>query len=94
MERAGVVRKRQGFKGQKLIVLPKKITTEFLVRDLVTRQIYITDIGYYPKAAHHYVERPGGIGQHILIYCVEGSGWEKNRGDTLPIHYHTGKYRP
>lgn len=75
MERAGVIRKRQGFKGQKLIVLPKKITTEFLTRDPVTRQIYITDIGYYPKAAYHYVERPAGIGQHILIYCMEGSGW-------------------
>jgi AraC family transcriptional regulator, arabinose operon regulatory protein len=75
MERSGVIRKRQGFKGQKLIVLPKKITTEFLTRDPVTRQIYITDIGYYPKAAFHYVERPAGIGQHILIYCLEGSGW-------------------
>jgi len=75
MERSGGIRKRQGFKGQKLIVLPKKITTEFLTRDPVTRQIYITDIGYYPKAAFHYVERPAGIGQHIIIYCMEGSGW-------------------
>jgi len=69
------IRKRQGFKGQKLIVLPKKIATEFLTRDPVTRQIYITDIGYYPKAAFHYVERPAGIGQHIIIYCIEGTGW-------------------
>jgi AraC family transcriptional regulator of arabinose operon len=75
MERPDVIRKRQGFKGQKLIVLPKKITTEFLTRDPVTRQIYITDLGYYPKAAFHYVERPTGIGQHIIIYCMEGSGW-------------------
>ncbi|GGB02413.1 AraC family transcriptional regulator [Puia dinghuensis] len=75
MQRQGAIRKRQGFKGQKLIVLPKKITTEFLTRDPVTRQIYITDIGYYPKAAFHYVDRPAGIGQHIIIYCMEGSGW-------------------
>lgn len=68
-------RKRQGFEGQRLIVLPKKITADFLTRDPVTKQIYITDIGYYPKAKFHYVERPGGIGQHIIIYCVEGSGW-------------------
>jgi len=68
-------RKRQGFEGQRLIVLPKKITTDFLVRDPVTRQIYITDIGYYPKAEFHYVERTAGSGQHIMIYNVEGSGW-------------------
>lgn len=68
-------RKRQGFEGQRLIVLPKKITTDFLIHDPVTKQIYITDIGYYPKAKFHYVERPGGISQHIIIYNVEGSGW-------------------
>lgn len=68
-------RKRQGFEGQRLIVLPKKITADFLTRDPVTRQIYITDIGYYPKAKFHYVERPAGISQHIIIYCVEGRGW-------------------
>jgi AraC-like DNA-binding protein/mannose-6-phosphate isomerase-like protein (cupin superfamily) len=68
-------RKRQGFEGQRLIVLPKKVTTDFLTQDAVTRQIYITDIGYYPKAKFHYVDRPAGISQHIIIYCVEGNGW-------------------
>ena len=69
------LRRRDGFEGQKLIVLPKKIITNFLSKDPVTRQIYITDIGYYPKASHHYAERPGGINQHIIIYCTEGYGW-------------------
>lgn len=68
-------RKRQGFEGQRLIVLPKKIAADFLTRDPVTRQIYITDIGYYPKAEYHYVDRPSGSGQHIIIYNVEGNGW-------------------
>jgi AraC family transcriptional regulator of arabinose operon len=75
LSRSKTLRKRQGFEGQKLIVLPKKIMTEFLTRDPVTRQIYITDIGHYPKAKFHYVERPAGIGQHIIIYCMEGRGW-------------------
>ncbi|MGN6342667.1 MAG: AraC family ligand binding domain-containing protein [Ginsengibacter sp.] len=35
---------------------------------------YITDIGYYPKARHHYRERIDGIDQNILIYCLEGQG--------------------
>jgi AraC-like DNA-binding protein len=68
-------RKRDGFEGQRLIVIPKKIVSEFLVKDPVTRQIYITDIGFYPKAMFHYAERLHGISQHIIIYCIEGYGW-------------------
>ena len=67
-------RKREGFSGQRLIVVPKKITTDFLIKDPLTRQLYLTDIGYYPKAKYHYVSRLSGISQHIIIYCVEGSG--------------------
>lgn len=84
------MRKREGFQGQKLIVLPKKIMTEFLTKDPVTRQIYITDIGHYPKAKFHYVERPAGISQHIIIYCMEGRGWveiDKKRMEISPSQY-------
>jgi len=69
------IRKREGFDGQRLIVIPKKIISDFLVKDPVTRQVYITDIGYYPKAMFHYAERFHGIGQYIIIYCIEGYGW-------------------
>ncbi|ASZ11113.1 AraC family transcriptional regulator [Chitinophaga pendula] len=81
------LRKREGFEGQQLIVLPRKVINDFLVRDALTRQLYITDIGYYPKAWGHYVERPAGIGQHILIYCVEGRGWihvDKKKTEITP----------
>ena len=90
MERSRALRKREGFEGQKLIVLPKKIMTEFLIKDPVTRQIYITDIGHYPKAKFHYVERSGGISQHIIIYCVEGRGWieiDKKRMEINPSQF-------
>jgi AraC family transcriptional regulator, arabinose operon regulatory protein len=83
-------RKRQGFDGQRLIVLPKKITADFLTRDPVTRQVYITDIGYYPRAKFHYVERAAGISQHIIIYCVEGRGWVetgKKRAEIAPSQF-------
>lgn len=78
-------RKRQGFEGQRLIVLPKKITGDFLTLDPVTKQIYITDIGYYPKAKFHYVERPSGSPQHIIIYNVEGSGWMEMGGKKIAV---------
>lgn len=87
-----ILRKRQGFEGQRLIVIPKKIRMNFLTKDLITKQIYITDIGYYPKAAFHYVERSQGISQNILIYCVEGSGWiemNKKKMDISPSQFIT-----
>lgn len=89
-DRSGKLKKREGFEGQKLIVLPKKIASDFLTRDPVTRQVYITDIGYYPNARFHHVERAHGVNQHILIYCVEGSGWiEMNHTKTtiLPSQF-------
>src|SRR5699024_9013275 len=36
--------------------------------------LYITSIGYYPHAVHHFRERKEGANQFILIYCVEGGG--------------------
>jgi AraC family transcriptional regulator of arabinose operon len=90
MGKSTVIRRRDGFEGQKLIVLPKKIITNFLSKDLVTKQIYITDIGYYPKAMHHYAERPHGINQHIIIYCTEGYGWleiNKKKVDVSPSQF-------
>lgn len=87
-----VARKREGFEGQRLIVLPKKISTDFLTKDPITRQIYITDIGYYPKARGHYIKRSAGVGQHIIIYCVEGSGWleiDRKRVEIQPSQFIT-----
>lgn len=75
MEKDKLLRKREGFEGQRMIVIPKKIVSEFLIKDPVTRQVYITDIGYYPKAMFHYAERMHGVNQHIIIYCIEGYGW-------------------
>lgn len=69
-----VLRKREGFSGQRIIVIPKKIISDFIGKDIVAKQLYVTDIGYYPKARFHYINRPAGISQHIIIYCVEGSG--------------------
>jgi len=67
-------KKSDGFQGQRLIILPK-IIVDILKKHPITKQVFITDIGYFPKAMNHYVERKTGIGQHILIYCTEGNGW-------------------
>jgi len=68
------IRKREGFEGQRAIVLPKKIL-EVCSHTPPVNSLYITDIGFYPKAAYHYRERPSGTSQNILIHCMEGKGW-------------------
>lgn len=65
---------RDGFSGERSIVLPDMIR-KICDEDPFIGQLYITDIGYYPNAMYHYRERPKGVGQYILIYCIRGSGW-------------------
>jgi AraC-like DNA-binding protein/mannose-6-phosphate isomerase-like protein (cupin superfamily) len=72
--RMRAIRKKEGFEGQRAIILPKKILYAQCETNPVIRGAYITDIGYYPKAKYHYRKRPHGVDQNILIYCVEGSG--------------------
>lgn len=69
-----MIKKKEGFKGQRSIVLPRKIIQRFCLSHAVNESMYITDIGYYPKAQYHFRQRPHGVDQYILIYCVEGSG--------------------
>ena len=67
------MKKEDGFPGQISFVLPEKV--EALVRrNPLISDLYLTDIGYYPKARHHFRERHSGSAQFILIYCVEGEG--------------------
>jgi AraC-like DNA-binding protein len=67
-------RKKEGFQGQKAIVIPRKILSSRCANNDIISTLYVTDIGYYPKAKFHYRERPHGADQHILIYCHEGKG--------------------
>jgi YesN/AraC family two-component response regulator len=69
-----MIKKKEGFQGQRAIVLPRKIINSLCLKNPITEGLYVTDIGYYPKAKHHYRQRQHGIDQHILIYCVEGKG--------------------
>ncbi len=65
---------KEGFTGEQSIVLPAMIQ-RLSESDTFLQQLHITDIGYYPHAMYHYRERPNGVKQYILIYCVKGSGW-------------------
>ncbi|NOV02788.1 helix-turn-helix domain-containing protein [Paenibacillus sp. LMG 31457] len=48
---------------------------EELSRSELTRDLFVSDIGFFPHARHHYRERPEGSNSHIFIFCSDGEGW-------------------
>ncbi|MFC3797968.1 helix-turn-helix domain-containing protein [Cohnella sp. GCM10012308] len=78
------VQKPEGFPEEKLLVLPDYLASELAGFEL-TKNFYVSNIGYFPRARHHYRERPEGCDSHIVIYCAEGAGWieQDGRTDTL-----------
>lgn len=64
---------KEGFTGQRSVKLPEAII-EMQENDPLVSSLYVTYIGYYPKARHHYVNRSTPIKHYVLIYCVEGCG--------------------
>lgn len=69
-----MMKQKDGFCGENVIVLPQMII-DMEKADPLASSLYITDIGYYPRAVNHYRERTEPVGQNVLIYCVEGAGW-------------------
>jgi AraC-like DNA-binding protein len=67
-------KRRDGFEGEKLISIPQKVWKEALEKDPALFSVYITYIGYFPKASFHFRERRKGCEDNILIYCLQGKG--------------------
>lgn len=81
------MRIKDGFKGERSIVLPQAIVN-LMKKDPLASYIYITDIGYYPKAMHHFRQRKSAITEYILIYCMDGSGWFKINNKKYEVKSH------
>ncbi|MDR0894412.1 MAG: AraC family transcriptional regulator [Prevotellaceae bacterium] len=73
-----------GFKGEKAIVTPYSVRT-YQAQNEITKQLYVTHIGYYPDAKYHYRVRKTGAPEHILIYCEKGKGWIECRGERVQL---------
>lgn len=69
-----MIKRKDGFSGERALVLPLSIVQE-MENDPFSSILHITDIGYYPKAWHHFRERSEPISQFVFIYCTEGKGW-------------------
>ena len=65
-----MIRIRKGFQGQRLAVYP------FYIEAGEERPaLQLHSIGVFPDAEFHYVERPFGCAEYVLIWCTGGEGW-------------------
>lgn len=74
-----MAQQKDGFKGERSLVIPRMII-DILEKDVFCKHLHITDIGFYPHASNHYRERVDPIGQHVFLYCVDGAGWYRFGG--------------
>lgn len=65
---------KDGFYGEKQINIPREIVINKLRKQPFVHNLFITHIGYFPKAKFHYRERQYGCPDNIMIYCVDGRG--------------------
>lgn len=79
-----MIKRKDGFTGERALVLPQSVVQE-MENDPLSSILHITDIGYYPKAWHHFRERKEPIGQYVFIYCTEGAGWFRLDGQEYTI---------
>ncbi|MEI6949308.1 AraC family transcriptional regulator [Paraflavisolibacter sp. H34] len=63
--------------GRQRIEIPKPILKSRVQNDSWLKQLYISSLGYYPKAEGHYTYRKKGLPENFLFYCVDGNGWYK-----------------
>ena len=83
------MQKKEGFPGQLSYIIPEKII-HIQKQNPLTTDLYLTDIGYYPVAGHHFRKRPEGSAQYILIYNIGGLGTiqvDETEHSILPDHY-------
>lgn len=82
---------KNGFSGERSLVLPKMVT-DMMKADPIASILYVTDIGYYPKAENHYRERKEPIGQYVFIYCIDGFGSYDVNGKHYEYHLTNTSY--
>jgi len=78
-------KQRDGFQGEKLISLPDNIWKKAIKENPALSHLYVTHIGYFPKAKYHHREWKSGCPDNILIYCVRGRGWYNIRGNRFEV---------
>lgn len=78
---------KEGFPNQTLIRLPLASRQRMVALPLA-KAIYPTDIGNYPEAHSHYVDRPNGDPGFIILYSLGGQGFCEMGGKRWSINKH------
>ena len=80
-------KKRDGFAGELLISIPQNVLAGAIQKgQILPHQLYVSHIGYFPKALDHYCQRPHGCVDNILFYCVQGKGYYTLDGHTFTLN--------
>ena len=66
--------RREGFSGQRLVVLPPAVVEEARRHPLLAG-LLPTAAGFFARPLGHFVERSDGAPEHVLIVCLAGDGW-------------------
>jgi AraC-like DNA-binding protein len=75
---------RRDFPNMRSIELPANVIRRSLYEPLL-RDLLVTRIGYHSRTVGHYIPRPEGSLDHILMFCVEGEGWVSIAGKDRTI---------
>jgi AraC-like DNA-binding protein len=79
--------KREGFPKERIVRLTSTIL-DSCQHEALTKGVYPSSLGHFPEANDHLVERPEGLNNHLLIFCVFGKGFLKCHNQTLEINTH------
>jgi AraC-like DNA-binding protein len=74
-----VMRQTHTFHNMRSIELPEATIRASLKQALLC-DLLVTRVGYCGPTAGHYIPRPEGSLDHILIHCVRGEGWLEMNG--------------
>jgi AraC-like DNA-binding protein len=62
-----------GFQGQIVHMAPPALRRE-IVNHPLSAELHALHLGWFPKARGHFMARPSGLSESILIFCVAGRG--------------------
>lgn len=79
-----MARIQDGFTGSRALVIPRSVV-QGMEEDELCKELHITDIGYYPQAKFHYMQRDTPIKEYILLYCIRGEGYVSFNGNRFTL---------
>lgn len=66
-------KRAEGFEGQLIYRVPRQVTERMVSRPF-TRHFIVTCLGFYPPVKEHWVERPAGMEDDLLLFVDAGKG--------------------